>query len=55
MDKPEGKPTGTVPWAYDLNEARDLLERAVTDIGYALGNALDPDTTVVEKFPAVSS
>ena len=51
LDKPEGKPTGTVPWAYDLNEARDLLERAVTDIGYALGNALDPDTTVIENYP----
>ena len=55
LDKPKGKPTGTVPWAYDLREAQELLRRAVKDIDYALGNALDPDTTVVEKFPAVPS
>ena len=42
------KGTGSVPWAYDLNEALGLLQEAMTAIGRSLNAAVDPDRTVVE-------
>ena len=37
------KVTGTVPWRYDLDEARYLLLRAVKAIDTALKSAENPD------------
>lgn len=52
-DKGEGedvKPVGSVPWRYDLTEARGLLERAVRDINSALVLAVDPDTLTAAEL-----